>query len=169
MPLKFTGFVGGLSLLAVALVVLHLRSNTARPDHAVPGECVLSEDAQRGKVWAPTCKGCHDINPYAPEHPSGGPNLHDIYQSLAGTQSLQYHYEYHSPILAARDAGVVWTDDNLDRYLSGPEAFLRQATGRAFNPLLYMAFFIGGLDDTQVRARHDVIAYFREIKGKSCN
>jgi hypothetical protein len=42
---------------------------------------------------------------------------------LAGTQSLQYKYQYHPPMIAARNAGVMWTDENLYDYLEGPEAF----------------------------------------------
>jgi cytochrome c len=92
----------------------------------------LSADAERGRQWAKTCKACHDIDSHQPDHPQGGPNLHDVYLSLAGTQSLKLGYQYHPPLIAARNAGVMWTDDNLCHYLEGPEAFLHQATGQSF-------------------------------------
>lgn len=134
------------------------------------GACVLGEAAARGKQWSGTCKAaCHDIDVQLPSHPTGGPNLHDVYMSLAGTESLKYGHQYGPPIIAAREAGVVWTEDNLDHYLKGPEAFLRRATGRSFDQHDYMNFFIGGEDEPQVRARQDVIAYLKAIKGQACD
>jgi cytochrome c2 len=120
-----------------------------------PLECVLAADAQRGKQWAPTCKACHDTDVHQPVHTQGGPNLHDVYLSVAGTQSLKYEYRYHPPLVAARNAGLIWTDENLDHYLEGPESFLNQTTGKSVGKALYMNFFIGGQDDAQFRARQD--------------
>jgi cytochrome c len=132
-------------------------------------ECRLSPEAARGKIWAPTCKGCHDIDIRHPAQPAGGPNLHDVFGSVAGTQSVKYGYAYTAPLLAARQAGVIWTDANLDGYLRNPESFLKEKTGRAFESRLYMTFYIGGDDASQERARTDVIAYLKTIKGQACD
>ena|SRR5215471_6939759 len=134
--------------------------------------CVLPEDAARGRVWAPTCKGCHDIAASTPavftrgSGSSGGPNLQNVYGSLAGTTPAPlipgagYGHPY-PPLAAARDAGITWTDDNLFLYLSGPKKFLEKRTAKSFdNPGLYMQFFIGGVTE-----RRNVIAYLRAIKG----
>jgi cytochrome c2 len=150
------------AVFAVAKLAPHARADAAK-------ECVLSDDALRGKQWAPTCKSCHDIDARRPLSPIGGPNLHDIYLSQAGTQSLKYGYNYHKPLVAARDAGLIWTDANLDGYLKSPESFLNRVTGQHFDHRLYMNFFIGGQESSQVQARRDVIAYLRAIKGKPCN
>ena len=88
--------------------------------------------------------------------------------SRAGTQSRKYGYRYYAPILAARDAGLVWTDTNLDAYLRGPEKFLQAATGRTYDDILYMKFYIGGNEPKQVQARRDIIEYLKEIKGRAC-
>jgi cytochrome c len=133
--------------------------------------CVLREDAARGRAWAPTCKGCHDIAAstaavFAPGSAStGGPNLQNVYGSLAGTTpapfipGASYSHPY-PPLAAARDAGIIWTDDNLFQYLSGPKQFLEKRTGKKFDPALYMQFFIGGATE-----RRNVIAYLSAIKG----
>ena len=97
-----------------------------------------------------------------------GPNLHDVYKALAGTRSLRYGHKYYPPIVAAREAGLIWTDENLNQYLKSPEHFLKSATGKSSNDAFYMNLYIGGQDDGDVRARGDVIAFLREIKGRPC-
>jgi cytochrome c2 len=134
--------------------------------------CALPDDAARGKAWAPTCKGCHDIAASQPtvysleSKSSGGVNLQNVYGSLAGTMpaplnpTATYNHPY-PPLAAARDAGVIWNDENLLQYLRGPKQFLEEMTGKSFNvPILYMQFFIGGEAE-----RRDVVAYLRAIKG----
>jgi cytochrome c2 len=130
---------------------------------------VLSEEAKRGREWVSTCKACHDIEVRQPADPKGGPNLHDVYQTLAGTASLKYKYPYKPPLESARNAGVIWTDENLDQYLQGPKDFLKRVTGRSFDNALYMPFFIGGQDSEQISSRREVIAYLRAIKDQPCN
>ena len=131
--------------------------------------CVLADSAARGRAWAPTCKGCHDISPTEKDlkHSSGGPNLQWVYMSLAGTQhapenpTAAYQYPY-PPLAAARDAGVVWTDENLSSYLQNPKGFLDSRSGKSFDaPIFYMNFFIG-----QDADRQDVIAYLKVIKDR---
>ena len=134
--------------------------------------CKLPDDAARGRAWAPTCKQCHDIAASTPavfipgSGSSGGPNLQNVYGSLAGTTPAPLipgtgHAHPYPPLAAARDAGITWTDDNLFKYLAGPKQFLDKRTGKSFeNPLLYMQFFIGGVTE-----RRNVIAYLRAIKG----
>jgi len=118
--------------------------------------CICPDDAQRGREWAPTCKACHYIteHPYPPPRGSGGPNLQYVYMSLAGTQPRSDGRDHYPPLIAARNAGVVWTDENLFNYLRDPKGFLENATGQGFNPAYYMNFFIG-----QERAHWDVISY----------
>jgi cytochrome c len=127
----------------------------------------LTDAAIRGRTWAPTCKGCHDISPTELDlkNSSSGPNLQTAYMSLAGTTSVPqnptraYQHPY-PPLAAARDAGVIWTDENLSAYLKDPKGFLVAVTGRSFaEPIMYMAFHIG-----EEGTRQDVIAYLKVIK-----
>jgi cytochrome c2 len=152
------------SLLAAVLVAAPMACCAPK----APPECKLSASAQRARPWAKTCAGCHDIDIRRPAAPSGGPNLHDIYGAVAGTQSLKYGYEYKPPLVAAREKNIVWTDDNLDQYLRGPEAFLKSRTNLSFDDAYYMNFFIGGSGGEQEQSRRDVIEYFKEIKNRAC-
>ena len=132
--------------------------------------CALDGAAARSSAWAPTCRTCHDIAPYHPTPPSGGPNLHDIYDSPAGTMSLKYGYRYAAPIQAARRAGVWWTGDNLNQYLKNPRAFLEGVTGDHFPPNAnIMTFFVGGDAAEQERTRRDIIAYLSAINNRPCS
>ncbi len=130
----------GLGLLLVPLVVLAVRGGQWR-------FCVLTDDAARGRVLArTTCTaGCHNISPAEldPNQSNFGPNLQNVYMSLAGTTPAPldptgvYHHP-SPPLAAARDAGIVWTDENLLEYLRSPKAFLDKKTGKNFkNSLLY--------------------------------
>jgi len=142
--------------------------------HSQWRSCVLTDDAASGRVLAQTCTAaCHNLSPGELDlrHANSGPNLQNVYMSLAGTtpapwdSTAAYHHPY-PPLAAARQAGIVWTDENLLQYLMGPKEFLEKKTGTKFsNPLLYMPFFIG-----EESKRLTVVAYLKAIKGRpECN
>jgi cytochrome c len=127
--------------------------------------CALADDAARGRAWATTCKACHDIAASQGSGTSGGPNLQNVYGSLAGTAPARFSPTAAPhplpPLAAAREAGVIWTDDNLFHYLGGPKQFIEKKSGKSFASALYMSFFIG-----EEAGRRDVIAYLKAIKGR---
>jgi cytochrome c2 len=136
----------GLGLLLVPLLVLAVRGSQGR-------FCVLTDDAARGRVLArTTCTAaCHIISPAELDlkRSNFGPNLQNVYMSLAGTTPAPldptgvYHHP-SPPLAAARDAGIVWTDENLLEYLRSPKVFLDRKTGKNFkNSLLYMPLSVG--------------------------
>ena len=174
-PMRTPLLLAGCVLLLTACIKMESSTpgTPAQRDLSTPiaeACATLDEAALRGSAWAPTCRGCHNIAPYPPATPSGGPNLHDIYESPAGTMSVRYGYQYASPIQAARHAGVTWTADNLDLYLKSPRAFLEGVTGEHFPPnAQIMPFFVGGDGADQERTRRDIIAYLKAIKGRPCS
>ncbi len=95
-------------------------------------------DAEAGKVVFNRCKICHAIE--AGKLSPVGPNLHGIFGRKAGT------FDNFAYSQAMRDAGVVWTDDTLAKYLHDP---------RKFVPGNRMAF-PGIKDDTEIA---DLLAY----------
>jgi cytochrome c len=161
-------------LVAIALLVVYgalfafemLRMWWLR--HSGTPQCELSVEAGRGRLWAGTCAGCHDLDIRMPDRPSGGPNLHNVHMSIAGTESLRYNYKYNPPMVAARNSGLIWTDENLDDYLHNPKQFLESKTGLAFPDHFYMGSPITGNRAEDVQSRRDVIAFLREIKGRPC-
>lgn len=165
------GFASAVVIAVGSLLSACSRTQTERSLLTPASEaCALDGAAARGSVWAPTCRGCHDIAASRPAQSAGGPNLHDVYESPAGTVSLKYAYKYSAAIQAARRAGLVWTADNLDQYLKSPRAFLERFTGEHFPPTAnVMNFFVGGDGAAQERARRDIIAYLRAIKNRPCS
>ena len=131
--------------------------------------CVLTDEAAQGRVLARTIctTACHNITAgeLDPKHSNSGPNLQNVYMSLAGTTPAPidptgvYHHPL-PPLAAARDAGVVWTDENLLEYLRGPREFLDRKTGEDYNnSALYMPFSLRAESD-----RRSAVAYLRAIK-----
>jgi len=126
-----------LSLFGAALAAAGLFAAVtaiANPTPAPP-----SGDPVRGKALYGACMSCHslDDNDIGPKH-------RGVVGRRAGTVP-GYHY---SPALLS--SGIVWTPGNLDRWLSGPQAFV---------PGVRMYF---SLSDAQKRA--DVIAYLAQQK-----
>ena len=98
-------------------------------------------DAAKGESDAAICKACHSFDKGQPS--PIGPNLHDVVgRKIASVEGFNY-----SPALKAH-AGEVWTYENLDHWITNPQAF---ASGTA------MAF--PGLPDAKQQA--DVILFLR--------
>lgn len=101
------------------------------------------DPAQGERVYA-KCRACHSLE--AGQN-RVGPPLHDIVDQKAGAQD---GYRYSSALQERAEEGLVWTEENLDAYLTRPRDFL---------PGGKMAF--PGLRNPDERA--DVIAYLRSI------
>ena len=65
-------------------------------------------------LFASRCAACHGLSPTR----KPGPLLSGIYGRRAGSVP-GYHYS-----TALTDASIVWSASNLDRWLSGPPAFI---------------------------------------------
>jgi cytochrome c2 len=98
-------------------------------------------DAAKGETDAAVCKVCHSFDKGQPS--PIGPNLHDVVgRKIASVEGFNY-----TPALKAH-AGEVWTYENLNHWITNPQAFASGTT---------MAF--PGLPDAQQRA--DVILFLR--------
>ncbi len=110
-----------------ALAVMLLGSNAG---HA-------AGDAARGEVLYKGCRDCHSI-----ETNDVGPMHKDVVGRTAGTVP---GYDY-SPAL--KDSKIVWTEDNLDRWLTNPEGLV---------PGTKMFFDVENPQD-----RADIIAFLKQ-------
>jgi cytochrome c len=118
------------SCLIASAVLVGLLSN-AQAQNAAAGE--------KGFI---VCKACHQIGPGA--EIAVGPVLNGVVGRKAGTFP---GYTY-SP--ANKDSGIVWTPEELDKYLTNPQAVI---------PHTKMIF--PGIKDGQ--KRKDVIAYLERF------
>jgi len=103
---------------------------------------VRAQDAAAGEKDFLVCRACHQIGPDAKI--SVGPVLNGVVGRKAGTFP-DYNY---SP--ANKESGIVWTPEQLNRYLESPQAVI---------PHTKMIF--PGLKDEQ--KRKDVIAYLEQF------
>ncbi|MDR3534433.1 MAG: cytochrome c family protein [Rhodopila sp.] len=101
-----------------------------------------AQDAAAGEKDFMVCRACHQIGPGAKI--AVGPVLNGVVGRKAGTYP---GYQY-SP--ANKDSGIVWTPEELDKYLTNPQAVV---------PHTKMIF--PGLKDEQ--KRKDVIAYLEQF------
>ena len=101
-----------------------------------------AQDAAAGEKDFLVCKACHQIGPNAKN--AIGPVLSGVVGRKAGTYP---GFEY-SP--ANKDSGIVWTPEELDKYLANPQAVV---------PHTKMIF--PGLKDD--KKRQDVIAYLSKF------
>lgn len=98
-------------------------------------------DVEAGKAVFNRCKICHHLEAGAPS--PVGPNLHALFGRKAGTLA---GYNYSE---AMKNAGVVWDDGTLSKYLRDPKGFI---------PGDKMAF-PGVKDETELT---NLLAYLKE-------
>ncbi len=118
--------------LAAALVV------------ALPSMAMAGGDAEHGKKVFRKCKACHYVDK---EKNKVGPYL----KGVVGRKAASVEgFKYSAAMKAKGEEGLVWTEENLDKYLTKP---------KAFTPHNKMSF--AGLKKAEDRA--DVIAYLKSM------
>ncbi len=86
-------------------------------------------DAAAGENTFKRCKACHSITNGDEVIVRGGrtgPNLFGVIGRTAGTYE---GFRYGAATIAAGQAGLVWTEENLATYVADPTAFLRETLG----------------------------------------
>lgn len=101
-----------------------------------------AQDAAAGEKDFVVCRACHQIGPGAKI--AVGPVLNGVVGRKAGTYP---GYEY-SP--ANKNSGIVWTPEELDKYLTNPQTVV---------PHTKMIF--AGIKDAQ--KRKNIIAYLEQF------
>lgn len=103
---------------------------------------VVAQDATAGEKTFLVCRACHQIGPNAKN--AVGPVLNGVIGRKAGTYP---DFQYSD---ANKNSGIVWTPDELDKYLTSPQTVV---------PHTKMIF--PGLKDEQ--QRKNVIAYLEQF------
>ncbi len=119
-------------LLLASLLILPVAAQAQAPEG----------DATRGATVFRQCTVCHTAT--AESRPTGPGMLGIVGRTAGKAEGFRY-----SPVMA--ESGVVWTEENLDKYLNNPNQFMRGNR---------MAF--PGLRNPQQRA--DVIAYLKTLQ-----
>ncbi len=127
------------ALSAIAAVTALLATAAASP-------IAWAQDAENGESIYRQCRACHQVGPNARN--LVGPQLNGVVGRKA---SAVEGFNYSDASKQAAAKGLVWTDENLDKYLENP---------RSFMPGTRMAY--AGLRDEN--ARKDIIAYLKKFK-----
>ena len=77
-----------------------------------------AQDAAAGEKVFAKCKACHVID--APTN-RVGPSLHGIIGRTAGTVE---GFKYSEAMIQHGKDGLVWNNENLDKYLADPKGFV---------------------------------------------
>ncbi len=72
-----------------------------------------------GKDTYKWCGFCHSLK--KGERAKAGPNLYAIFGQKAASVP---NFAYSKALAAKRDAGLVWTDETMDKYLANPDGFV---------------------------------------------
>ena len=99
-------------LLSLALVALTM------PAFAQEGEPVQGDPAAGKTAFAP-CSSCHDVS----ENPRNrmGPYLTGVVGRPAASVE---GFTYSQAMIKAREAGLVWTPESLEAFISGPHEYV---------------------------------------------
>jgi cytochrome c len=82
------------------------------------------------------CKACHTLEPGKPSRATG-PNLVGVIGRKAG--ELADFKNYSAAVKAAREKGLVWTEDDVFNYIADPKAFLTAYNGEALKNAMAFA------------------------------
>jgi len=105
-----------------------------------------AQDAAAGQRVFAQCRACH--TPDQGGRNGVGPNLWGIYGSPAGKRE---GFRYSANMQELAQGGLVWTEENLDKYLNNPKDLVPRGA---------MAF--AGVRNPEQRA--NLIAYLRTLK-----
>jgi cytochrome c len=128
--------------IKVQLTVLAAICTLASSAQAAEGDAAAGENVFK------KCKICHQVGDGAKNQV--GPQLNGIVGRKAGTVE---GFSYSPAMKEAGEKGMVWTDENLHKYVENPKDFV---------PKNKMAFV--GLK--QEKDRDDVIAYLKKFSAQ---
>lgn len=92
---------------------------------SLAGAAVAEGDPEAGEDVFRKCRACHTIADGDDVIVKGGrtgPNLYGVVGRQAGTAE---DFRYGDDLVAAGEAGLVWSEENLVEYVQDPRTFLR--------------------------------------------
>ena len=95
---------------------------------SLAGTAFAEGDPAKGEKDFKKCRACHAIangDDVIVKGGRTGPNLYGLVGRAAGSED----FKYGASIMAAGEAGLVWTEELLVAYVADPRAFLRETTG----------------------------------------
>jgi cytochrome c len=116
------------------------------------GPALAEGDAAKGKAAFAKCAICHQVGPGAKT--LVGPELNNVVGRKAASVP-DYAAMYSPGMKKLGEQGWVWTEENLDKWISDPKALIPDSP---------MALAFQGVPDAAERA--DIIAYLKTQTGQ---
>lgn len=116
----------------------------------VYGPAFAEGDASKGKAAFAKCGICHQVGPGAKT--LVGPELNGIVGRKAASIA---DYPYSAGMKKLGEQGFVWTEENIDKWITDPKAMIPDSP---------MALAFPGVPDAGERA--DIIAYLKTQTGQ---
>ena len=85
-------------------------------------------DAADGEKDFKKCRSCHTIASETEVIYKGGktgPNLYGVIGRVAGSTD----FKYSDALIDAGEGGLIWTEEELTKFIADPTAYLREVTG----------------------------------------
>ena len=90
----------------------------------------MAQDAANGEKEFRKCKACHMIqSPEGEDIVKGGATGPNLYGIVGRPAAAQEGYKYSEALIALKDAGEVWTQEDLAAYITDPNKFVQEKTG----------------------------------------
>ena len=124
----------------LAAVIATAAMVAAAPAFAA-GDAAAGEKVFKGHL-------CFACNKFEANKNGVGPSLHGVFGRAAGQAP---GFDYSAGLKAS---GIVWTPDNLDKWLQGPQAMVKDAKMMLAKPV------------TDPKEREDLIAYIQQESTK---
>lgn len=97
---------------------------------ALPALAQDAGDPAVGEQEFRKCKACHMIqSPEGEDIVKGGATGPNLYGVVGRPAAAQEGYNYSNALIALRDAGEVWTAEDLAAYITDPNKFVQEKTG----------------------------------------
>lgn len=97
---------------------------------AMPALAQDAGDATVGEKEFRKCKACHMIqSPEGEDIVKGGATGPNLYGIVGRPAAAQEGYKYSEALIALKDAGEVWTVEDLAAYITDPNKFVQEKTG----------------------------------------
>lgn len=84
-----------------------------------PVGAAMAQDVAAGQRVFNQCRACHTINEGGRN--GVGPNLHGVWDRAAAAVQ---GFRFSAPMQQAAAGGLVWTEENLRRYMANPREFM---------------------------------------------
>ena len=92
----------------------------------IAGAALAEGDAVKGKKAFSKCRSCHTVASEDEVFFKGGKTGPNLFGALGRQAGTAEGYKYGASIVAAGEAGLMWTEELMISYIADPKGFLKE-------------------------------------------